>query len=446
MTLHGTLPVRTRWAAAGCIGMCSMLTVLAMSLPSVGLPTIARTLQIGDGASIGLVLACQAALAAVLLPLAGVGDWLGHRRVCALGLWIVVIGSLACALGNSFAVLMVARVVQGIGCAAIFAVCSALIRDSYPPEQLGRGLANNSMVVSVSAAITPPIAGVLLMAGSWRLLFVVPAVFAVGTLLFGVRALPRSAPGAHPPDLRSAALIALTFGPFVLGINLLSQHASLIAGFLAVAGGLVAGVVLLRQQHQLESPLLPLDLLRVPALGLSVATAFASFSAQNVALVALPFILQNTMHYGAATAGALLSIWPAAVLVATAFSGTLADRVSTERLGTLGLAITGAGFGLAALGGEASPWLLGAAFAVVGSGIGLFQVPNNRLIVGSAPLHRRGMVGGLQATTRIIGQSMGAAGAAFLLQDSSHPLRPLAVASILAVGAALVSALRLRRP
>ena len=417
-----------------------------MSLPAVGLPTIARAFGIDAGHSIVLVLAYQTALAAVLLPLAAVGDWIGHRRLCAIGLGVVALGSTVCALGSTFGVLIIARVLQGLGAAAILAVCSAMIRDAYPPALLGRGIANNAMIVSVSSAITPPVAGALIALGSWRLLFVVPAVFAVAALLLGVRTLPRSVPTARPPELVSAALVALTFGPLVLGINLLSQRAGPLLAIMALAIAAGAGTILFYQQRHLEAPLLPLDLLRVPELRLSIATAFASFAAQTVALIALPFTLQNALHMSPATAGGLLSCWPAAVLITTAVSGTLADRIAPGFLGTIGLAVTGLGFGLFWLAGPGvGPYFVAGTLTLVGVGIGLFQVPNNRLIVSSAPLHRRGMVGGLVATNRITGQSIGAALAAYLLLDPSQPLRPLVLASALALGAATLSALRLRQ-
>jgi DHA2 family multidrug resistance protein-like MFS transporter len=445
VTAHPELPTQARWGAAACIGACTMLTVLAMSLPAIGLPTIAANLHIDAGASIGIVLACQVALAAVLLPLAAVGDWMGHRRLCVIGLWIVLAGSIASALSESFTTLMLARVIQGVGCAAIFAVTSALVRMSYPAEQLGRGLANNSMVVSVSTAITPPIAGLLVVAGSWHALFLVPAAFAVVTLLIGVRALPHSQGGDRPPDLPGVSLIALTFGPLVLGISLLSQPGFLVAGLAALGIGLACAVVLLRHQHGLDQPLLPLDLLRIPAVGLSVAASFTSFSAQQVAMIALPFTLQGAMHFSTGTAGALLSIWPAALLLITPVAGRLADRHAAAGLGAFGMVTMGIGLAICAASGGNVPWLLGTGLALSGCGVGIFQLPNNRLIVGSAPLNRRGMVGGLMATTRVTGHSVGAAGAAFLLHFPARPLLPLAVASVLALLAAGLSAARFRQ-
>jgi DHA2 family multidrug resistance protein-like MFS transporter len=437
-------PSQILWGSVGCISLCSLLTVLAMSLPALGLPAIAASLGIANGTSIALVLASQVALAAVLLPLAGIGDWLGYRLVCALGLWVVFIGSIGSVISDSLPALLFCRVLQGIGCAAIFAVCSALIRDSYPLHRLGRGLANNSMMVSVSSALAPSVAGLLLAVGSWQLLFVVPGVLALLALLVGVRALPESVRGAQPPDPAGALLIALTFGSLVFGISLLSLGGSLASGVTVTAAGAILGVFLVQHQRHLASPLLPLDLLRIPAIGLSVATAFASFAAQNVALVALPFILLEALHYGPAQAGLLLSVWPAALLATTAGVGFLVDRTSAERLGTVGLAIASGGFTLAWFGAR-NPATLATALAVVGIGIGLFHMPNARLIVGSAPLQRRGMVGGLQATTRILGHAVGAAGAAFLLQDAGDLLLPLAVAAAVALGAAVLSALRLRR-
>jgi DHA2 family multidrug resistance protein-like MFS transporter len=284
----------------------------------------------------------------------------------------------------------------------------------------------------------------LLSVASWRALFVLPAVFALITLLFGIRHLPQSQSGTHRPDVQGATLIALSFGPLVAGISLLSLRYSLPTALLLTATGLVIGIVLLRHQRARPVPMLPLDLLRNPATGLAVATSFTSHAAQQVAQIALPFILLNSLHYSAKVTGMLLAIWPAAMLATTPLSGHLADRLSAARMGVAGLTMAAFGFAALAYADADNFWWMGTALALVGAGVSVFQTPNNRLIVASAPLHRRGMVGGVLSTTRITGHSLGAAGAAYLVQFPAHPMLPLATACALAIAAATLSAIRPR--
>ena len=157
------------------------------------------------------------------------------------------------------------------------------------------------------------------------------------------------------------------------------------------------------------TPLIPLDLLRIPIFTLSITTSIVSFAAQMLAYVALPFLLQSVLGRSVFATGLLMTPWPIAVGIAAPFAGRLADKSAAGLLGGIGLAIFAAGlFFLSRLG--ASPDNLDIAWrmAVCGLGFGLFQSPNNRTIVSAAPKPRSGAAGGMLATARLLGQTAGA--------------------------------------
>ncbi|HVH81506.1 MAG TPA: MFS transporter, partial [Stellaceae bacterium] len=194
-------------------------------------------------------------------------------------------------------------------------------------------------------------------------------------------------------------------------------------------------------------PLLPVDLMRIRLFSLSVATSVCSFVAQMTAYVSLPFYLQTRLGRSAVETGLLMTPWPLMTAAIAPFAGRLADRYSVGILGGIGLAIFGSGLALLALL-PSHPAALDIAWrmAVCGFGFGLFQSPNNRAMINSAPRERSGGAGGMLGTARLLGQTMGAAFVGMLFALSAGSTTVLGIAACIALLAALVSCVRLVDP
>jgi DHA2 family multidrug resistance protein-like MFS transporter len=135
-----------------------------------------------------------------------------------------------------------------------------------------------------------------------------------------------------------------------------------------------------------------------------------------LAFVGLPFHFENTLRYDQVTTGLLLTPWPAAVGLMAPFAGWLADRMSTAILCSVGLVVFCGGLAaLALLPPAAAPFDIGWRMAMCGAGFGLFQSPNNRMMLTSAPRERAGAAGGMLGTARLTGQTFGAVMTAIFL-------------------------------
>jgi DHA2 family multidrug resistance protein-like MFS transporter len=419
--------------------------VLDGAIANVALPTIARDLEASPAASIWVVNAYQLAITVALLPLASLGDIMGYRRVYRAGLAVFTVASLGCALSDSLVTLTLARVVQGFGAAGIMSVNTALVRFVYPRQMLGRGIGINALVVAVSSAVGPSVAAAILAVAPWPWLFAVNVPTGIAALA-AAGALPASRRAQHRFDIVSAVLNALAFGLLIIGIDGVAHGESVAAVAAELVAAVLFGVALVYRQLSQAWPLLPIDLLRIPIFALSAITSVCSFAAQMMAYVSLPFYLQDVLGRSQVETGLLMTPWPLGSAVIAPIAGRLADRYSAGMLGGVGLGLFALGLAaLAVLPATPSSGDIIWRMAICGVGFGLFQAPNNRAMINSAPRERSGGASGMLSTARLLGQTIGAALVALifgrvLLHGNTVAL--VAAAAIAAL-AALVSCSRL---
>jgi len=447
-TIHSDglpLPQR-RWAMLA-IAVAVTMAVLDSAVANIALPAIARQLGVAPAASVWVVNAYQLAIVVLLLPLATLGERIGYRRVYIGGLVLFTLGSLACAMSGSLAALIAARVAQGLGAAGIMAVNGALVRFTYPQKSLGHGVGLNALVVSVAGAVGPTVASGILAVGPWQWLFAVNVPIGVANIVFAARVLPWSTLSDKALDWRSAGLSALAFGLFFIGADTLTHGAPALLGALEVATGVLAGAVLVLRERHDARPLIPIDLLRIPVFALSTLTSICSFAAYTLAFIALPFWFQAALHRDQVQTGLLMTPWPVGVGLVAPLAGRLADRVPAAILGTAGLLVLACGLWLMSrLPADASTTSILWRMGLCGLGFGFFQAPNNRTMLGSAPRERAGAAGGMLATARLTGMTVGASLTALVFHtvpnDGEHLCLLIGVG--IALAGAAVSASRLR--
>ena len=442
----GLPPGQRRWAVLT-VALAILMAVLDSAIANVALPTIALDLHASPAESIWVVNAYQLAVTISLLPLASLGEIIGYRRVYQTGLAVFTLASLACALSGSLTGLTLARVLQGFGAAGIMSVNTALLRFIYPQHGLGRGLAFNTVIVAMAAALGPTVAAAILSAASWPWLFAVNGPIGLLAFLIALCALPSTPRAPHRFDVVSAGLSALTFGLLVTAIGSFGHGLGWRVGLPGLAASVAFGAVLVRRQLAQTAPLLPVDLLRIPVFALSACTSVFSFAAQSLALVSLPFLLQTGLGHGPVATGLLMTPWPLGVALAAPVAGRLSDRTSAGMLGGVGLAALTVGL-LCLCAMPAAPTAMDLIWrtALCGLGFGTFQAPNNRAMLTAAPRHRSGGASGMLGTSRLLGQTTGAALVAlvFGLAPGHGPEAALVVAAGFAVVAAPLSALRAR--
>jgi DHA2 family multidrug resistance protein-like MFS transporter len=415
----GLAPGPRTWAmlalALG-VGMSSLDTAIA----NTALPAIAAQLHASPAASVWIVNVYQLAMVATLLPLAALGEVVGYRRVYVAGIVLFTLASLACALAWSLPSLIVARLFQGLGAAAVMGVNTALLRAIYPARLLGRGFGTNSLVVAVGFAVGPSAASLILAASSWQWLFGVNVLPGVLAFFLARRVLPATRRATHKVDVLAGVFNAAAFGLMILAFGDAAHRVGMARLLPEALGALVFFALLLRRQRGHPAPLLPVDLFRRPLFALSALTAVCTFAAQALAFVALPFYFETVLGRSPVETGFLMTPWPVLVGVMAPIAGRLCDRYSPGLLGGVGLAILSAGFvSLLLLPAGPGALAIGWRMALCGIGFGFFQTPNVKAIMGSAPPERAGGASGIVATARLTGQATGAALVALCLTIST---------------------------
>ena len=199
------LPIPQRYWAVLTVALALIMAIMDSAIANVALPTIARESprrrpRRPSGSSMATSWRSPFRCCRWLR----LGDIIGYRRIYLAGLVLFTLASLFCALSQSLAMLALARVVQGFGAAGIMSVNTALVRFIYPQRMLGRGIGINAVVVAISAAVGPTVAGGILSVASWPWLFAVNVPIGIAALVIGRVALPVTPRARHPLRLRSA--------------------------------------------------------------------------------------------------------------------------------------------------------------------------------------------------------------------------------------------------
>jgi DHA2 family multidrug resistance protein-like MFS transporter len=433
------LPKPRRYFAILAISFGTALVAIDSAIVAVALPTIARDLGVPPSSAVAIVTVYQLVFVMTLLPFSALGSRIGLRRLYQYGQLTFCIASALCFFAKSLPFLMITRAAQSLGAAAALSVSSALIRSTYPPSRLGRGLALNNIVVSTSSALGPTLGGLVLGFTSWQWVFAAAVPLGLISMSIGRRSLPDPIRRDEPYDVLAAVLCALTFGLVIGGLESAVHGDSPIVSLAIIAAGAVVGFVFVRRELTSNEPILPVDILARPELSLSMGGAMLAFIASMVLLLSMPFRLQETFGYSPSEVGALISPWPLGMMAFGPLAGILSDRIPARILGGVGMSVaTLALLLIAFLPADAEHFAIAWRMMLAGAGFGLFLAPNARLVVGAAPPHRAASAGGMLSTTRLTGQAFGATIVAALLAANLGSGRtPALVAAALAFAAGI---------
>lgn len=350
-----------------------------------------------------------------LFAVSSLGQSRGPTRIWGTGVALFTFGSLLCAVSTTFPLLIVGRVVQGCGAAAIMSLSPALVRDIYPRSMLGHAFGMNAMYTSIASAAGPTVGGMLLAVLPWQWLFAINVPLAILIALLARGALPNAVGTRAPLDPVSIVTSAIGFSLLIYGLDGFARHDPLALTLAElVAGGVTFAWFALRQ-FRLPVPMIAFDLFRLPRFSVAAQASFSGWSAWSIGVIVLPFYLQLDFGLSPLHSGLLMTSWPIANALVAPITGRWADRYAVGWLATGGLLVFTGGLLLVIYAViHPSVVLLFVAGLVAGAGWGIFQTPNNREIMGSGPPEKAGSTAAIFASLRVAGQTFGASLAAIV--------------------------------
>lgn len=401
------LPMRQRVRAAATLLLAIAITVLDATMSNVALPTIALELNIEPSQVVWISIAYSLTVVMTLLPLSALADRVGLRRLFIIGTVVFLSASLGAAYAQNFVLLLCARIAQGLGSSMLMCLFGGLVRNIYPARKLAMGLSLNAMTVAMTAVMGPSVGAFILSIASWRWIFLITVPMCALTWL-GIRYLPELPRTQKSFDWVACLLSAPVFGLSILGLDLLTSQPMWAAACLVIAA-LCARFLIARSLQQ-EAPIVPVDLLRITSVGYAVLASLFSFASQMAAMIALPFYFRQVLEYSYTDIGIFLGAWSIGVAVMAPLSAYLSNRFPVAILCAIGAGIMVTGMTtLLIIDAKNAYGLVLLTMLLSGIGFGFFQTPNNRALLAGVPRHRSSAAGGMQATTRVFGQSFGTA-------------------------------------
>ncbi len=432
------------YVAVTAILITLVMTVLDVTVVNVALPVMASKFGVSDSASVWVVTIYQLVITMLLMPVSSAGDLFSYRRCFLTGVTIFTIASALCAASGSFAMIVASRALQGVGAACVMGVNIALTRLIYPRKVLGRGLALNAMVISIATAAGPTIAGAILSVASWHWLFLINVPFGILAFILGKRLLQQNPPRdtRRSFDWVSGIENVVVFGLLFYAVGSFSRKGDTTLSVVLLVTALVLGVFYVRRQFGREWPMLPVDLFKIRLYSLSIYTSVCSFIAQNMAMISLPFLFLGSYGFSEITTGLLMTPWPLATMIISPLAARFVEKHNAGITAACGMGVYAVGVVLLLIAPEGiSEWNIAWRMAVCGIGFGMFQTPNNIVMVLATPIERTGGAGGMQSTARLVGQTMGATFVTLVFALTATTLVSVHVCLYVAIAFALTAGL-----
>ncbi|WP_037361917.1 MFS transporter [Amycolatopsis orientalis] len=378
----------------------SGMAMLDGTIVNVALPRIGEELGASVAGLQWILDGYLLALAALILVAGSLGDRYGRRRVYLVGVVWFGLASGLCAAAPSTELLVVFRVLQGIGGALLTPGSLAILQSSFSHEDRARAIGSWSGLGGIAAAVGPLLGGLLVQAWSWRLAFLINLPLAVVVVLMARRFVPesRDTTATGHPDYAAAAVGALGLagvtGALVEApVRGIGDPVVLIALAVGVAGlGLFLWL-----QHRAAEPLVPPSLFRDRTFTLSNALTFVVYAALGGVMMLLVLQLQVSLGYSPTLAGLAGLPITVLMLLLSGRSGALAQRIGPRLQLVVGPIVVGVGMVLLTRVGPGSSYLGSVlpAVAVFGLGLATVVAPVTATVLAAAPDRYAGVASGV---------------------------------------------------
>jgi len=395
------------------------MAVVDNNIVAIALPTITRTFAVPLGQSQWIATAYIITIIATVLIFGTLSSALGKTRLFLAGLLLFTASSAACGLAGSLPLLVLSRIVQGIGAAMLLSISMAIIMQVFPPHERGKALGYVTATIGLGLIIGPALGGVLVDAFGWPFVFFVNVPIGIALLVPAVRYLRLGDGGGHLalPDWPGAVLLIALMAGFALFLNELANppvNFAYLAAYACFTAAALAGFV--ARERKAAVPLIDLSVLSTRRFVLPAASLIFYFVATFILLIILPFYFEGVMGWKPTQVGFMAFVMPVAMIASAPVCGRVYDTRPSKHypaIGVLGMGVTflACGYGF----GTQDVPLIVAALILAGLCRSVFQGPNVIEIMGSLPADKAGIASSILVTLQDLGIMLGISAASILL-------------------------------
>ncbi|MGB7587786.1 MAG: MFS transporter [Solirubrobacterales bacterium] len=409
-----------KWWTLVLVSIATFMLLLDITVVNVALPDIQRDLNASLSSLQWVVDAYSLTLAAFLLTAGSLGDRLGRRRVFSIGLGIFTFASFLCGMAGDPTLLNLARGLQGVGGAAMFATSLALIGQEFHGKDRATAFGVWGATIGGAVAIGPLVGGLITEHLGWEWIFFVN--LPIGALAIALTEIRLANVAAQDParvDLPGLASFSVAL--FLLIFSLIRGNpdgwsSGVIVGSLAGSAALFATFVVIESRS--SHPMLDLSLFRKPAFNGVSAVAFGLSAGMFSMFLYLSFYMQGVAGLSPLETG--LRFLPLSVLsfVAAPIASALSNRIPIRVL--LGVGLAAVGLGLLLMHGirtDSPLSVLLPGFLIAGAGIGIANPGIGQAAIAVVPIEKAGMGSGINTTFRQVGIATGVAGLGAVFQS-----------------------------
>ncbi len=399
-----------RWWIITAVGMFTIMSTLDASIVNIALPVMSKDLRVPMNQAEWVVSIYLIVICALLLLMGKLGDTLGKIRIFRFGTGLFTLGSLLAGFNHSFYLLLFARVLQALGASMTMANNNGIITEIFPANERGKALGLIGSFVAVGSIAGPGIGGLILGVLPWGYIFWINIPIGLATMIMGHFVLPKDLHVSHQAiDWAGFGSYVAAIVPFFLAVSL-GQEAGFTRPYILAlfAVALVAFIAFLVIEQRRHLPLVSLKLFKNQEFTISLLCGFLIFVTNFFSNVITPFYLENARGFSATHAGYLMMIFPIVQVVVAPMSGSLADKIGPYALTLVGLgAILVAQIGYTFWHLQSGIVMILLVIAINGFGNGVFQSPNNSIIMSAVAPADLGIAGGLNALARNLGMVVG---------------------------------------
>jgi EmrB/QacA subfamily drug resistance transporter len=402
-----------KWWTLLAVSVATFMLLLDITVVNVALPSIREDLGASFTDLQWVVDAYALTLAALVLTAGSLADRLGRRRVFAWGLGLFSVASLLCALAPDPTFLNLARALQGVGGAIMFAVSLALVAQEFQAgRERGTAMGIYGATIGVAVAIGPLVGGALVDSLGWESIFYLNVPIGVAAIAVTYLRL-RESRDPHATRVDWAGVVTFSAALFALVLALVRGNdegwgSTLIVSLFSASAALLAAFVAI--ERRVSEPMLPLGLFKRRSFTGVQLAAFAVSGSLFALFLYLTLYLQSYLGYSPLEAGLRYLPITIASFIAAPIAGVLLSRVPARVMMSIGLAGGGVGLLLMSGIGAGDEWttLLGG-FLVAGAGVGLLNPVIADVAVSVVPKEQSGMAAGINDTFRQVGVAVGIA-------------------------------------